>query len=105
MEIKQKSDELAQQTTQAQGIENRIGDLTKNNEDLREENEKLTADIALKEREMEDFKEKNDILVKAAIYLENEQIEEAKVLLETITADEMTESQKQLYETLMEKTK
>ncbi len=106
MEIQQKSDELAQQTTHAQGIESRMGELTKTNEELRNENEKLTANLSLKEQEITDFKEKNDILIRAALYLENDQSEEAKALLETITDTEsMTEPQKTLYQSLTEQVK
>ena len=93
-----------QTTEQAQGVENRIVDLTKANEDLRKENDTLTADMNLKNQQITDFKEKNDILVMAAVYLENEQIEQAKVLLDMINStDGMTESQIVLFQTLTEK--
>lgn len=93
-----------QTTEQAQGVENRIVDLTKANEDLRKENDTLTADMNLKKQQITDFKEKNDILVKAAVYLENEQIEQAKALLDMINStDGMTESQIALFRTLTEK--
>lgn len=93
-----------QTTEQAQGAENRIVDLTKANEDLRKENDTLTADMNLKNQQITDFKEKNDILVMAAVYLENEQIEQAKVLLDMINStDGMTESQIVLFQTLTEK--
>ena len=93
-----------QTTEQAQGVENRIVDLTKANEDLRKEDDTLTADMNLKNQQITDFKEKNDILVMAAVYLENEQIEQAKVLLDMINStDGMTESQIVLFQTLTEK--
>lgn len=93
-----------QTTEQAQGVENRIVDLTKANEDLRKENDTLTADMNLKNQQITDFKEKNDILVMADVYLENEQIEQAKVLLDMINStDGMTESQIVLFQTLTEK--